>query len=147
MLLTLETSPLHPEEARPFIVLAESKGLALSFDGSRRAEPLAVGRLDMDLVRVSLENAIGRARESEMTGVTERLDRLLRTGTPVQQVDFVLGSRSTYYFPEDIETMVRAGPKVGHRFTRVGFSWLRCRPLADGSFDCEERKIEICLVH
>ena len=133
-------------ESRPFVEAATKKGLSLSFGDLVTEDSDAIWPLDMDLVRTSLENAILRARQRELGAIAERLERLRSAGTPVQQVDFVLGSARVYYFPEDIERMVKGGPKTPHKFSLHPFSWLRCRALHDGAYICEERHNQICLV-
>ena len=141
-----EDNPFDAKEIRPFIEAADRKGLLLSFDAGESKHSLALWQIEMDLVRVSLENAITRARGSQIDGLAERLERLLRHGTGPQQVDFVLGSQRVYYFPEDIEKMVNSGPNAAHHFALRPFSWLRCKPMDDGSQHCEEHHNEVCLV-
>lgn len=134
------------DEYRPFIEIAADKGLSLSFDVRSQNDNVALECVDMDLVCASIENAIDRATQQKLDELVVRLQRLLRDGTPVQQVDFVLGSRRTYYFPEDIEKMIASGPTAAHPFRLQRFSWLRCRPLSDGSHECQEYQNQICLV-
>jgi hypothetical protein len=133
------------DERRPFVDVAQAKGLSLSFARPTSDAP-DLWRLDMDLVRVSIESAIVRARRQGIAPLIHRLERLLHTGTDVQQVDFVLGDRRTYYFPEDIETMVQSGPRAAHPHTVYSLCWLRCKPLVDGSQHVEEHEKRIGLI-
>jgi hypothetical protein len=133
-------------EYQPFIETAKAKGLSLSFGGAARSARPDLWRLDMDLVRLSIASAIARATQQGMDPLVQRLEHLLDAGTDVQHVDFVLGDRRTYYFPEDIEKMVQSGPSASHPCTVYPFSWLRCQPLEDGSQHLEEHHKRIGLI-
>lgn len=91
------------EELRPFREIAARKGAKFVY-GSARRLPKAGARmqmhLDMDMVRASIDNAIARTK---LPAIKERLERLRSQGTAAQQVDFVLGSGKSYFFPEDVE--------------------------------------------
>jgi hypothetical protein len=133
-------------EVRSFSEIAARKGLTLLFNEGRAEEEHELSRVDMDLVRASLENALMRARQRDMDVVAQRLERLLESGTQVEQIAFVLGSGRVYYFPEDVQRMVEAGPTIAHPFRSLPLSWLRCRPMNDGSQLCEESQRRICVI-
>jgi hypothetical protein len=138
---------LNTKSLRPFIGIAKKKGLLLSFDECLPKDYYALWRVDMDLVRASIENAITQSKRQKMDAITVRLERLIFNGTDAQQLDFVLGGGSVYYFPEDVEKMIHSGPKVAHRFNLQRLSWLRCRPLNDGTQICEEHNKQLCMLY
>ena len=135
------------DDVARFVKIAAAKALRLSFDPvADRNQDVALECLDTDLLRASIENALERASARNLDALVARLDALLRDGTLVQQVDFVLGSRPTYYFPDDVQKMVLSGPSAAHPFEFQEFCWMRCRPLADGTHHCEEYQNRICLI-
>lgn len=133
---------------RQFKELANRKGVLLSrgYPDPIDQQHFCFSGIDMDFVRASLENAIRRAKQRKHNGVIERLDRLYCEGTKAQQASFVLGPGRTYFFPEDVQKMVDSGSTKAHPFSLHKLSWMRCRPLDDGSQIYEEHSIQICLV-
>lgn len=127
--------------------MARSQGVVLDFDREDSVVEPALCCVNLGLVQLSIDNALERARRQGLGAIAGRLESLRRDGTSPQQVDFVLGSGPVYYFPPDIEKMVRSGPKAAHPFTKRLFAWVRCRPRADGSQCCEEHTRKICLIH
>jgi len=106
--ITLTRKPVYgatrrelDQELAPFRKIAADKQFKFTFrPGTRPARaPTREMHLDMDMVRASLNNAIERARSQRLTKIEERLQRLLTNGTAAQQVDFVLGSGTRYFFP------------------------------------------------
>ena len=100
------TRATNAESFRPFEEIARRKGVKLfikEFEDKIDSNNI---HLDMDMVEESLRSALRETAQSKQTEIHERLQRLLQRGTDVQKVDFVLGS-GTYYFPEDIDHVVR----------------------------------------
>jgi hypothetical protein len=89
----------------PFKKIARDKGVQIFID---KTQPKAMAteaalHLDMNMVHASIEHAIELTRGNAL--LNAKFQRLLQQGTPVQQVEFVMGS-GRYYFPEDLETAV-----------------------------------------
>jgi hypothetical protein len=130
----------------PFLDVASRKRMTLLPDAAPSDGSIPVWLADIDLIRVSLAHAWHRAAERRLEAIADRIERLRRDGTTVQQLDFILGDRRTYYFPEDVNRMIEAGPWVGHGYSIQPLEWLRCRPLGGGVHVLEEHEQRICVI-
>ncbi len=146
-LVTFGTGPasatVTEQELEPFKKIAREKGFKFTFKRGKKVSALVESEmhLDMDMVRASLKNAIERAKQKHLARIQERLERLLASGTAAQQVDFVLGSGSRYFFPEDIEALAAKAEK--DKFQTFGvvcdtFCWVSCI-CTQNAQECRER--------
>ena len=132
------------EELAPFRKIAQEKGVKITFmkEKATRTRALSQMHLDMDMVRASLDNAIERATNQNLSKILPRLQRLRASGTAAQQVDFVLGSGRQYMFPEDVEKIAaRAEKNKFHTFGVVcnTFCWLSCICTGDNNQECQQQ--------
>jgi hypothetical protein len=133
-------------EFQPFIRIAREKGLSLGPPSAGPAPATSVWQMDKDLVKLSVENAIARARCEGKMEMAQRIANLLEHGTIVEQINFVAGEYGTYYFPQDVEKMVASGPHASHPCRFEKLAWLRSLATDDGRHFCEEREARICLI-
>jgi hypothetical protein len=104
--------------------------------------------LDMNMVRASIEDAIAKTRAN--APLNTQLSRLLKSGTAVQQVEFVMGT-GRYYFPWDVEDAITASKKV----TTASIECTVCETICpivchcagNGDQFCQEKCREICHRH
>ena len=136
---------IEASEREPFRELAAQKGWTLHF-GEAREDECAPWMVDVDCARLSIANAMQRARTLGLRELEVRLDELLRSGSAVEHVDFAAAHKSVYFFAEDVEKMARAGPFVPHPRVVHEFSWIRCSRMEDGSQLCAEVTRRICIV-
>ena len=134
----------------PFKKIAAAKKVKIHFgektaDAAKRPEGL---NLDMDMVRASLALAIRDTRQKGALKLADKFDRLSKSGSPVQQVEFVIGT-GTYYFPEDIQRAISAPEKVAEK---VGLTCWVCHQVCSivcglnemGDRVCEEKCRDVC---
>lgn len=143
----------HPQfseaDYEPFRKIAAAKGVKITMNASdaMTAQAVEALHLDMDMVRASLALAIRESRKGNST-ITEKLERLARNGTPVQQVEFVMGT-GTYYFPEDLEKALSApaGRVEATGVQCVVCEWVCttvCNCLGNGDQVCKDRCRNVC---
>jgi hypothetical protein len=102
------------------------KAIASPAGGNARVDGVRMGKqpdLDVRAARSSLKAAVACAAQNRLSDLANRLRSLLRHGSKLEQISFVFGESRTYFFPQDIRTMVRAGPNSGHRYAVHDFCW------------------------
>jgi hypothetical protein len=106
-------------ECRPFIEMARAKEVSLDFSVNESGDEQALWRVDLDLVRISIENALWRATQNTLDKLAERLAWLLREGTKPQQIDFV-SLLFSHRHREDGEVGAKGRPCIHHATVFMG---------------------------
>jgi hypothetical protein len=143
--LAAQPKSVPASEYEPFKKIAKEKGVKIFINQPPPMKALTALHLDMNMVKASLENAIERTKEK--TAINQKLRQLLTTGTPVQQVEFVLGS-GTYYFPEDVEQAIAQSENVSAQGAQC---WVCenacsvvCSCLGNGDQYCRDKCRQVC---
>jgi hypothetical protein len=149
-----EAGPPRPAftvaDYEPFKKIAAAKGAKITINAAGVGAMSVPDQLhlDMDMVRASLALAIRDAQKKGRKEIADKLERLAKSGTAVQQVEFVMGT-GTYYFPEDIEKSLN---DVGKPVQAAGVQcvvcdWVCttvCSCLGNGDQACKDRCRNVC---
>jgi hypothetical protein len=134
-----------------FVKIAKAKGVKIFINqappavAAAKASAANTLHLDMNMVRASIEDAIAKTKQN--ASLNAQLTRLLRSGTPVQQVEFVMGT-GRYYFPWDVEAAIADSGKAAAASIQCtvceNVCHLVCSCLGNGDQYCQDKCRDIC---